>query len=284
VERRAACEDGAMRRLAMLALVLAAVLGGLPAQAGDDARAVLARVRGYVAWYDRQLVTVVAEERYTQTVSPTERVLYSEFGWIALPPPGETIGVREVLSVDGHTVTNAPRLQSLLRQPDSSDISREMDAILAESATWNLGAAYRNVNFPTFALAYVRRTGERDTKWRASGRGDHVDLEFEEQGHSVLVRTPDGLRSPARGRFSVDPTSGRIRQYEVRIRVPERGSLHRTTYWMLVDFAHQARLDLWVPVRMLEHHQREGEYTAASRGEATYTNYRRYETGGRLIQ
>jgi len=39
-----------------------------------------------------------------------------------------------------------------------------------------------------------------------------------------------------------------------------------------------------VPVRMLEHHQREGEYTAASRGEATYTNYRRYETGGRLIQ
>ena len=51
MERRAACEDGAMRRLAMLALVLAAVLGGLPAQAGDDARAVLARVRGYVAWY-----------------------------------------------------------------------------------------------------------------------------------------------------------------------------------------------------------------------------------------
>ena len=30
----AACEDGAMRRLAMLALVLAAVLGGLPGAGG----------------------------------------------------------------------------------------------------------------------------------------------------------------------------------------------------------------------------------------------------------
>ena len=267
----------------MLAIVLAAVLDPFPAQGGEDARAVLARVREYVAWYDRQLVTLVADERYVQTVPPSERVLQSEFGWITLAAPGETIGVREVLRVDGRVVAPAPRLQSLLRHR-GSDASHQMDAILAESATWNLGTAHRNINFPTFGLAYVRRTGERDTKWGASRRGDHVDLEFEERGHSILVRTPEGLRSPARGRFSVDPASGRILQYEVQVRVPERGSVRRTTYWMLVDFALEGRLDVWVPVRMLERHQLEGDYFAASHGEATYANYRRYETGGRLIQ
>ena len=49
---------------------------------------------------------------------------------------------------------------------------------------------------------------------------------------------------------------------------------------MLVDFALEGRLDVWVPVRMLERHQLEGDYFAASHGEATYANYRRYETGG----
>ena len=44
-----ACEDRGMRRLAMLAIVLAAVLAPFPAQGGEDARAVLARVREYVA-------------------------------------------------------------------------------------------------------------------------------------------------------------------------------------------------------------------------------------------
>ena len=80
---------------------------------------------------------------------PSERVLQSEFGWITLAAPGETIGVREVLRVDGRVVAPAPRLQSLLRHR-GSDASHQMDAILAESATWNLGTAHRNINFPTF--------------------------------------------------------------------------------------------------------------------------------------
>ena len=51
--------------------MLAAVLGrAAGAGGGEDARAVLARVRDYLAWYDRQLVTLVADERYVQTVEP----------------------------------------------------------------------------------------------------------------------------------------------------------------------------------------------------------------------
>ena len=56
-------------------------------------------------------------------------------------------------------------------------------------------------------------------------------------------------------------------------------------YWMLVDFARDPRLDVWVPVRMLERHYRNRDAAAhgGESGEATYGNYRRYEGAGRLL-
>jgi hypothetical protein len=158
--------------------------------------------------------------------------------------------------------------------------------ILAESATHNVGDVRRNINFPTFALAYLRRPREHDTKWRVVRSGGHVDLHFEERGRSTLVRTPEGIRSPARGRFSVDPATGRITACELRVRIHDGGSSRPMIYWMLVDFARDPRLDLWVPVRMLERHYRSrgaSDHTGES-GEATYGNYRRYEGTGRLLR
>jgi hypothetical protein len=265
----------------------------VPAAGGEDARAVLSRVREYVAWYDRQLVTLIADERYVQgngdssrrdTHRAGGRRLDSEFGWVAVPAVHDTIGVREVRQVDGRPVAGAYRLRALLERPPD-DASREVWAILAESATHNVGNVQRNINFPTFALAYLRNPREHDTKWRAVRSGDQVDLQFEERGRSTLVRTPEGMRTPARGRFSVDAATGRIRACELRVKVRDGRSSRPIVYWMLVDFAPDPRLGVWVPVRMLERHYRDGatRVLEAEMGEATYKNYRRYETRGRLL-
>jgi hypothetical protein len=250
----------------------------------------LAKTREYVAWYDGQLVALIADERYVQTgrvAGPSgtmTRVLESEFGWVAIPALNDTIGVREVRQVDGRPVTSAYRLRQLLQRPQENP-SSEVRAILAESATHNVGDVRRNINFPTFALAYLRRPREHDTRWRVVRSGDHVDLHFEERDRSTLVRTPEGLRSPARGRFSIDPGTGRITALELRVRIRDSGFSRPMIYWMLVDFARDPRLDVWVPVRMLERHYRTRDAAAHSgeSGEATYGNYRRYEGSGRLL-
>ncbi len=254
-------------------------------------RGVLAKAREYVSWYDRQLVALIADERYVQTgrvadgTGAATRVLESEFGWVAIAALDDTIGVREVRRVDGKPVASAHRLRQLLQRPPENP-STEVRAILAESATHNVGDMRRNINFPTFALAYLRRARDYDTKWRVVRSGDHIDLHFEERDRSTLVRTPEGIRSPARGRFSVEPNTGRITAYELRVRVHDGGSSRALIYWMLVDFAHDPRLELWVPVRMLERHYQNRDAAAhgGESGEATYGNYRRYEASGRLLR
>src|SRR5215218_3708996 len=75
--------------------ITACMIAATPARA-DDVREVLARVREYVSWYDRELVTLIADERYVQTgvqagegsagrqasTSGGGRLLESEFGWV----------------------------------------------------------------------------------------------------------------------------------------------------------------------------------------------------------
>jgi hypothetical protein len=286
-----ACEDFIMCPRVCSTVLAAVCLIATPAAGREDARSVLAKARQYVASYDRQLVALIADERYVQTGRVAEgtatetRVLESEFGWVAIPAVDDTIGVREVRRVDGRPVAGARRLRELLQRPQEHP-SGEVRAILAESATHNLGDVRRNINFPTFALAYLRSPREHDTRWRVVRSGDHVDLHFEERDRSTLVRTPEGLRSPARGRFSVDPGTGRITALELRVRVRDGRSSRPMFYWMLVDFACDARLDVWVPVRMLERHYRNRDRAAHSgeSGEATYGNYRRFEGTGRLLQ
>jgi hypothetical protein len=57
-------------------------------------------------------------------------------------------------------------------------------------------------------------------------------------------------------------------------------------YRIRVEFAYDGRIDLWVPVLMMEHVGRAGGVLERTDvvGEATYSNYRRYETAGRILR
>jgi hypothetical protein len=283
-----------MRLLTCLTLVLATVVG-LPAAAGDSTREILARARQYVADYDRQLIAVIADEHYRQAITAVsnddvgdsrERVLDSEFGWISLPALRETIGVRDVLRVDGRTIADGFRLRALLEHPQE-DASREIRAILAESARHNIGRLERNFNFPTFPLVYIRRGPDADMRWHADRiGGGPVVLRFDERQRSTVVRTVEGKPTRASGRFTIDRESGRVLACDIRLQVPERPVARAPEYRIWVEFTHDDRLDLWVPARMIEHVGRARGAAVMDdgmRGEATYRNYRRYETAGRIL-
>ena len=267
---------------------------GLTGAPGSDTNAVLARARQYVADFDRALIAVVADEHYVQTAGALEadgvggdreRVLDSEFAWIHLPALQETIGVRDVLRVDGQTVADGSRLHALLEHPQQ-DASHEIRAILAESARHNIGALERNFNFPTFPLVYLRRSDDSRTRWRADSDGVASTLRFDERQHSTVVRTIDGAPTRASGQFSLDSASGRVLRCDIRLELPRPPRSPAEEYRIRVEFAYEGRIDLWVPVLMIEQVGRTGGSApehAGVVGEATYSNYRRYQTAGRVL-
>ena len=68
------------------------------------------------------------------------------------------------------------------------------------------------------------------------------------------------MRTPARGRFSVNPATGRIpRLRAAREECATAASSRPIVYWMLVELQHPTLGWVsWVPVRMLERHYRDG--------------------------
>jgi hypothetical protein len=281
------------RTLCCLACLLASAVV-LPGAPGNDTKAVLARARQYVADYDRALIAVVADEHYVQSsgsleaddiTGDRERVLDSQFAWIHLPALQETIGVRDVLRVDGQAVADGSRLHALLERPQQ-DVSQEIRAILAESARHNIGALERNFNFPTFPLVYLRRSDDSRTRWRADSNGVASTLRFDERQHSTVVRTIDGAPTRASGQFSVDAASGRVLRCDIRLELPPPRRSPGEEYRIRVEFAYDGRIDLWVPVLMIEQVGRTRgsapEHVGVV-GEATYGNYRRYQTAGRVL-
>ena len=111
-------------------------------------------------------------------------------------------------------------------------------------------------------------------------------LRFDERQHSTVVRTIDGAPTRARGQFSVDAASGRVLRCDIRLELPPPRRSPGEEYRIRVEFAYDGRIDLWVPVLMIEQVGRTRGSAAEHLGvvgEATYGNYRRYQTAGRVL-
>jgi hypothetical protein len=294
-------------RLLLATAVMAITLAALtrPAStASVSAADLLAKCQAYLTTYDRALAALVADEHYRQREvredgQTAERRLESEFAWVPLPSGSETIGVRDVRRVDGEPVSGNGRLQSLLEMPTQA-IERQVRAILDESARHNLAPAFqRNINFPTFALSYLRPAVAENAKWKArllpSGEGE---LRFREDRHRTLVRSHVGEMMPAKGTFTLDPSTGRVLECVVVLQQPHRSVRPTrdgvpailTVYLVSVRFAKDDRLGVWVPMDMHDEvsavleKDPEGHRPVGVTGEARYDGYRRFEATGRIVR
>ena len=245
---------------------------------------VIARLDRYLLDYEERLANVVAEETYRQWAEEgptyrrfkTERILRSDFA-LTLTPERNRVGYRDTFEVDGSPVRDRDeRLERLLSDGAIGQAAR----IAEQNARFNLGQHLitRNLNIPTFALEImhprfrnrfrVRRTGADALEGRLGWL-----IEFRERERPTLVRTPEGRDQASRVAAFVDMQTGEVLR-TVLTWEHVKGSI-------TVSYGHAPRIPVRVPIRMDEHYvTRTGEIVA---GEATYANFRQFETSVRVI-
>jgi hypothetical protein len=264
--------------------------------AGPDvsAKAVVAAAAAYVAEYQRQLTFVVAEESYRQQIAlqtprdpkmPRVRTTRSEVFFLAAPDHGEWMTIRDVLAVDGSAVTDRPDLREALRTLPA----REVAATFKDyNSRFNIGRVYRNFNEPTLSLlvldeqhrsrfSFDRRRVARD------GEAVLVTVAFRERESPTLIFDKRRGRVLSRGELVIDAASGRVH------RAVLTAEIQNLRIALTTEYAPEDRLEMWVPAIFREEYEY-GNARSSARGmeaehvvcEATYSNFRRFETSARI--
>jgi len=282
---------------------LAVTMSG-PAAASEpqSLATVLARAGTYVADFHRQLSTIVGEERYVQDWKaiqsgrrPTSsalqhRELVSDV--VLVKPPGAAAWMtfRDVFEVDGNMVRDRDdRLAHLVRSGGSPSTDDAVRTILDESSRYNIGDIERNLNTPVYTLLFLEAANQPRFKWtRTTDRSlatvpsesetpgaFRVTTEiwvvaYDETQPGTMTRTTDHKDFPARGRFWIDPATGRVLMSELLM---QNRQIKAT---IDVSFQSEPLLGLLVPIEMRERY--EGRLNGSLiEGHATYGRFRPLE-------
>ena len=276
---------------AAIALGLASVLPA-PAQEPSLPR-VLARATEYVEALHAQLSGVVMEERYRQRASSPgfgrlgadsyERVTLRSDYLLVRPEGAERyFGFRDVFEANGSRVRDREERLTQLFLGGTLTEDRQVQGILTDSARYNVGDIQRNTNTPTLALLFLRqsykprfefeRVRDRSPSLGVDGPdGDDVwVVAYRETWPTSVIRRRRGGNLPARGRYWIEPETGRVLVTEIALEDEDIDSL------VTVRYEQPEALDHLVPVEMRERYR---NHRSGSRveGTATYSRVRRFQ-------
>jgi hypothetical protein len=279
------------------ALVGLAALAALapPAQpANMSTRALVDAAAGYVAQYEQQLTSVVADELYTQDIvdrsppdpdAPRRRRLRSEVFFLFSPGEGDWMAIRDVLMVDGSAVTDRPNIGEALQRLPAREVAATFKTY---NSRYNIGRTYRNFNEPTLSLLVLdERHRGRLSFSKGEDRGAVVTVAFTEKDRPPLIMDPTRGAVFSTGELLIEPATGRVRRAVLRARV-QNLSVELTTVYAPDD-----RLDMWLPSVFREVYEY-GKPPSSSNAtsarpefelvvcEARYSNFRRFETQVRI--
>jgi hypothetical protein len=277
----------------LVAGILATVLAGpqphppVAPQPPANRDQLLDRAGAKVETYLAELPMLVATESMSQRASRSpgstdgveHRVWIAEVAWVRLADD-EAIAVRDVLEVDGQSVAaERSRLVHLLHGARRGTWGQAR-ALLNEGARHNLVSGTRNFNLPTVALFFLHP--ERQSRFAWKGRvprdaswpwPEPVEIEFRERSRPTLIRGAGGEQIYSRGRMWLN-ADGTVVRTELRLEI------ERVKYTLDTRFAFTHDVGLVVPVALEEHYEAPDGSVVSS---ATYSNYRRYQTGARLV-
>jgi len=291
--------------LALVLLLLAAPTaqaGSLPAPGQ-----ILARVGDYVRRFETDFAIIISDERYDQKDvvigdngrlrSRAQRAIRSEtlFAWV--PEQQAWLTARNVLTVDGATVPDSKtRLDAALAE-NTPDTRARLRRLRDEGARFNVGRIYRNFNDPTLVMQYLDPTYQPRFAFTllSADRIGGVDawkIAFAERSKPTLIQTPT-VDLVSTGTVWVGRADGSV----VRTMLTVEDVLSNTTAQIDVDYRLDPKLGIRVPVRMSETYEQQALENIAPAGApqrlatrreriecvATYSNYRRFETSGRLV-
>lgn len=265
---------------------LSIVLAGLAAQPAAQERptleAILARAGEYVLQLQADLSGLVVEEHYTQDLDgglqrrSQHRDLKSDLLLVRPEGADRYIQFRDVFEVDGRPVRDRDdRLVTLFLHPAPSAVD-QLQAIADESARYNIGDGSRTLNVPVVALMFLEPNNQTRFKFTMAKTGASVhvpwEIEYREVQPETLIRTTAWRDLSARGRFRIEPLSGRVWMSEL---VAEDAAVRAD---ITVTYQWDAALAVLVPVEMRESiWMPQGSTDMKIKGKATYSRFRRFQ-------
>lgn len=289
---------------------------------GTDPGDMANRLAEYAEAFERDIAAIVAQERSVQIIQPWRGAPSAPdkepaLQWVETGSKGPKTGpimsrrqmvadvlmvqrkgqqwqsYRDVAEVDGQAVRDREnRVQRLFLAGEGGAAFQQ---IALESARYNLGDVKRDLNLPTVALSFLRRTNQprfqfkRQKDETLDGRPCRV-LAYREKVSPTIVSTRNSDDIYLYGRVWLDQADGRVRRTELRF---DRGNAATiiqgagtgqggSRSYIRVDYGEVEGLDTLVPVRMWEWHEGVnqlgrigGDYTGLQ-ALATYSNYRRF--------
>jgi hypothetical protein len=254
----------------------------------------LTRARQYVTDYETQFATIIGEERYRQDFAQ-ERTIDSQVGVVNMTKISRStrsevslawfsdvpgwFGFRDVIDVDGKPVKDRDRrLARLFLEKPSGKLLKQA---LQESARYNLGTIRRNFNVPMVTLQFLEEDLSRRFRFEDGGHGRAGDrpaqiVRFQEMARPTIILSSE-VDAPASGRYWIDADTGRVLKTELVI--GDRNGDIRISTWYRPD----ERLGIWVPARMTERYDYINRLYDSIQCEASYANFRRFETGARIV-
>jgi hypothetical protein len=238
--------------------------------------AVLDRASQYVAQFQRDLSGFVAEERYRQDWSTLpnhvwkddadrHRTLLSDV--LLMKVGNDWMQFRDAREMDDAPVKY--RGESMLDMIRRGEILHpsDVDVLVDRSAAYNLGNVARTVNTPLFALKFLEAANQKRCRFTLAPDRTPATVsaqpeipgafrtstevwvvEYEERQKPTLIRSKrgGGKDVPARGRFWIEPETGRVFMSEI---VARSGDLRGT-----IDVSYQSEpvRGLMLPVEMRE--------------------------------
>ena len=275
----------------IIGLCLSATVSGREPRLKD----VLSRLIHYLTTYESELATLVAEERYEQSMQPADggpsamrRTLTSEFGFLRLPGRPEWLGLRDTFEIDGQPVPDHQRgrLDRLLT--DGSSPQNLARRIVDENARYNLGGVARTINVPMLALDLLGQRNRGRLSFQKRGE-EQLDgrtvwaVRFDERQRPTLVKTPDGGDRPVRGSALIDPADGAVRQTDLEFDDGRGGAAPATT--ITVRYRRESTLGLLVPYEMREVYRSRTNAGTLEEIDAVarYSNFRQFHTSARIV-
>ena len=293
-----------MNRPSVLVTVALGLLAAVLDAKEPSLKTVLARASGYVERFERDLAGIVAEEHYIQDVEALDalpsqppaplldashRELRSDLLLVRTGGSDQYVQFRDVFEVDGQPVRDrSDRLLKMVTQPTDATAS-QTGRIADESARYNIGHMVRNINVPVLPLRFLHPSNRWRFKFSLKSRGagpsvtadlpqsptfrvstDVWVIEYRETEARTMIRTNGQSDLPSRGRFWIEPSTGRVLMSEF---IAENSNLQAR-----IDVSYQSEplVDLYVPVEMHETY-RQRNYPYRITGTATYSNFRRFD-------
>jgi hypothetical protein len=274
------------------------------AQAGRNPslEELLQRAGSYVQRLEDDFSTVIGDEQYEQKAvfrtprSPTgagrTRRMQSEMSFMFLPDDEAWLSIRNVRRVDKEEVPDSRvRLDAAIADSTPARGS-QLRRLRDEGARFNIGRMNRNFNDPMLGLQIVDPSFQPRFTFADGGperiRGAQtVRVTFIERARpSIIRREADSADLLSRGDLWISPADGIVHQTRLTIEDPKFNARATIT----VAFAHEPKLDRWLPVRMDETYVQQavastppGSFAERIECVATYTNYRRFETSARVL-